>query len=73
MIDTDDVQEAVVVLWVPMLKSLPTFDHKCPCYPEQGLCPCPDFINHLECKCGMFILKEVFMKKRGKIERVKVR
>ena len=73
--DLKGVSEAVVVIWMPMLRDLPEHEHKCPCYPqEHGLCPCSDFIEKLECKCGLFIVKEIY--KKGKIEnwiqRVKV-
>jgi len=57
-----EVNEAVVVVWMPMLRKLQQNEHKCPCYPEVGLCPCPAFIEKLECKCGLFIVKDVYLK-----------
>ena len=73
--DLKEVDEAVVVIWMPMLRALPENDHKCPCYPkEHGFCPCLPFIEKLECKCGLFLVKETYRyeKEKGKIERVEV-
>jgi len=59
--DLKEVDEAVVVIWMPMLRSLPKNDHKCPCYPEEhGFCPCLPFIEKLECRCGLFIVRETY-------------
>ena len=68
----EDVNEIVAVIWMPMLKKLPQNEHRCPCYPEVGLCPCKDFIEKLECKCGMIIVKDVYLHgKFGKPRRVR--
>ena len=65
------VSEAVVVIWMPMLRELLKNDHTCPCFPqEHGLCPCKPFIENLECKCGLFIVKETYRYENDK--RVKV-
>jgi len=63
----DQVNEIVAVIWMPMLQKLLKNEHKCPCYPEVGLCPCPAFIEKLECKCGLFIVKDVYLE--GKFEK----
>ena len=64
-----DVTEAVVVIWMPMLRELLKSDHKCPCYGKE-LCPCSAFIENLECKCGLFMVKEAYGYQNDK--RVKV-
>lgn len=56
------VNEIVAVIWMPMLRKLLKNEHKCPCYPEKGLCPCPAFIEKLECRCGMIIVKDLYLK-----------
>ena len=74
--DLRNIDEAVVVIWMPLLRTLPEEDHKCPCFPkEHGFCPCSDFIENLECKCGLFLVKESYRyekKNPDVVERVKV-
>jgi len=53
------IQELETVIWVPMLKSLIKSKGNCPCYPENGKCPCKEFIQNFKCRCGLFIIKKI--------------